>query len=302
MKWTFGSPFGIFNDQKVLATGGQGTVHLVELKRAFAVKKAQLRLDDPRTLEFLIQEGKYAYNLFHKNLLSVLYRYIDGYNAYLVYPLMDAGDVSAIMGRLDRCLTEAEAAFVIREVLDALVYLHSHNVAHRDIKPQNVLTNLKGEIMVADLGLCGDTTKPRVTGVGTPEFLPPELATARQRGPRGFKHDTKVDAWSLGVTLFELSTEHFPIQEQNLNTQYAQIRKSDFMEKCRQVVKTANMELSEECWAFLARCFVHYPQARATAQELRQSDFVKKAKPEDWTKAVRQVTEGKRHFSAALRQ
>ncbi|KAH7701954.1 Pkinase-domain-containing protein, partial [Aphelenchoides avenae] len=226
-----------------------------------------------------------------QNLLSVLYRYFDGGIAYLVYPLMDAGDIQAIMGRLNRRFTEAEAAYVIREILDALVYLHGNDVAHRDIKPQNVLSNLAGDIMVADLGLCGDMTKPRVTGVGTPEYMSPEMATARQRGrKRGFKHDAKVDAWSVGVTLFELVTEEFPVQAGNLNTQYADIRNKDFMRECRHVVKAADISLSEECWAFLARCFVHEPQDRATAQELRQSDFVKKANSEDWKNAVRQVT------------
>lgn len=57
-----------------------------------------------------------------------------------------------------------------------------------------------------------------MTGVGTPEYMSPEMATARQRGrKRGFKHDAKVDAWSVGVTLFELVTEEFPVQAGNLN-------------------------------------------------------------------------------------
>lgn len=90
-----------------------------------------------------------------------MYRYIDGDNAYLVSPLMEAGDVADIMERLDRHLTEEEAAHVIREVLDALIYIHIKNVAHRDMKPQNVLSKLDGEIKVADFGLCGDMTKPR---------------------------------------------------------------------------------------------------------------------------------------------
>ncbi|KAH7713353.1 hypothetical protein AAVH_19308 [Aphelenchoides avenae] len=160
MKWTFGSPFGIFKDKEVLGEGGQGKVHLVELTRTFAVKKAD-DITRANTLACTLLEGKYSYGLVHKNLLSTLYRYFDGVNAYLVYPLMDAGDVSTIMERLNRCLTKAEAAFILREVLDALVYLHRRNVAHRDIKPQNVLSNLLGHIKLADLGLCGDMTKKR---------------------------------------------------------------------------------------------------------------------------------------------
>lgn len=56
------------------------------------------------------------------------------------------------------------------------------------------------------------------TGVGTPEYMSPEQATAHQRGAkRGFEHDIKVDIWSVGATLFELVTDQYPIYEAKLN-------------------------------------------------------------------------------------
>lgn len=66
------------------------------------------------------------------------------------------------------------------------------------------------------------------------------------------------------------------------------------MQKCRDVAQDANIKLSKECWAFLKLCLVRDPKGRATAQELRHSDFVKKASPDAWKKAVRQVPRGKR--------
>lgn len=114
--------------------------------------------------------------------------------------LMDAGCLTEILGP-DIDFPETHIAYVCKNVLTALSYLHRNNKLHRDIKSDNVLMNTKGEIKLADFGFAVGLTQEenrRKSVVGTPFWMAPELI-------RGAAYDGSVDIWSLGITALEMA-------------------------------------------------------------------------------------------------
>lgn len=93
---------------------------------------------------------------------------------------------------------ELETSKYARDIINALVYLHSKNppVLHRDIKPENILIN-KDQLKIADFGWSNFKTDIRNTYCGTADYLSPEMIL-------GINHNEKTDIWSLGVLLYEL--------------------------------------------------------------------------------------------------
>jgi serine/threonine protein kinase len=79
--------------------------------------------------------------------------------------------------------------------------MHAANRIHRDIKSDNILLSLKGDVKLADFGYCAQLTEEstkRNSVVGTPYWMAPELI-------RGQDYDTKVDVWSLGIAAIEMA-------------------------------------------------------------------------------------------------
>lgn len=111
----------------------------------------------------------------------------------------------------ERCI-----AFILRQVLKALVYLHSQGRLHRDIKAANILLSSRGDVKVSDFGvsaqLSGTVGYKRRTFVGSPLWMAPEVIEQSPDAgpPRGGApsddggYDTSADIWSLGVTAIEV--------------------------------------------------------------------------------------------------
>jgi serine/threonine-protein kinase OSR1/STK39 len=161
----------------------------------------------------------------HPNVLDLYCCFVVGSELWLVMPLMDKGSCYYAM----RCLrkgniisegqgfAEDVITLILHELLHGLVYIHSNQQIHRDIKAGNILINSDGRIAIADFGVAGWTHSSagaggatgaseggRRTFVGTPCWMAPEVM--EQQGT----YNEKADIWSVGITALELAKGSAP--------------------------------------------------------------------------------------------
>eukprot|EP01103_Thecamoeba_quadrilineata_P016331 TRINITY_DN5431_c0_g2_i1.p1 TRINITY_DN5431_c0_g2~~TRINITY_DN5431_c0_g2_i1.p1 ORF type:complete len:656 (+),score=98.18 TRINITY_DN5431_c0_g2_i1:41-1969(+) len=100
-------------------------------------------------------------------------------------------------------LKEPMIAYITREILKGLTYLHKKCQIHRDLKSESILVNFNGDIKIADLDLCEDLMTPkeddRVYLLNPRLYIPPEMLLLQP-------YSTKVDIWSLGCVVFHMTT------------------------------------------------------------------------------------------------
>ncbi|XP_061405925.1 mitogen-activated protein kinase kinase kinase kinase 2-like isoform X1 [Lethenteron reissneri] len=107
-------------------------------------------------------------------------------------------------------LAERQIAFVCRETIKGLAYLHSKNKIHRDIKGANILLTESGDVKLADFGVSAQLTATlakRKSFIGTPYWMAPEVAAVERKGGYG----RQCDVWALGITAIELAETQPPL-------------------------------------------------------------------------------------------
>ncbi|XP_031115890.1 serine/threonine-protein kinase BLUS1-like isoform X1 [Ipomoea triloba] len=150
----------------------------------------------------------------HPNLLRAHCSFTTGHNLWVVMPYMAGGSCLHIMkSAFPEGFEEPVIATLLREVLKALVYLHSHGHIHRDVKAGNILVDTNGAVKLADFGVSacmfdtGDRQRSRNTFVGTPCWMAPEVMQQLHG------YDFKADIWSFGITALELAHGHAPFSK-----------------------------------------------------------------------------------------
>jgi len=129
-------------------------------------------------------------------------------NLYLVMELATGGELfDTILQRGH--LSEREASRIIREVTEAVDYLHSKMIVHRDLKPENLLlanSDIDSPVKLADFGLSrvlDDEEAILITDCGTPNYVAPEVLLGEGYG-------MEVDVWSIGVIAYILLCGYAP--------------------------------------------------------------------------------------------
>merc|ERR1719330_1475715 len=137
----------------------------------------------------------------HPNIVRMHYYFEDATRVHCLLEYADKGHLFAFLRQFPNGLPEPKAAPLFADSAHGLAYLHGLGIAHRDVKPENIL--LFGEeprAKIGDLGWCValSTERPdRQTFCGTMDYLSPEMWS-------GEPHDTAVDLWALGVLLYEM--------------------------------------------------------------------------------------------------
>lgn len=183
---------------------GQGT--FAKVKRAteratgkeFAVKIIN-KSAMAENRENIMTEITILKNVHHPNIINLHHVFENRHKIYLVMELLEGGELFDLIVKRG-CLTEAETSKVMRQVIQAVAYLHMKRICHRDLKPENILLGRKGDIetvRITDFGLSKISDHMLHTACGTPSYVAPEILTDDAYG-------FEVDMWSCGVILYVL--------------------------------------------------------------------------------------------------
>jgi serine/threonine-protein kinase len=194
---------GRYSLERELGRGGMGVVYLareVRLDRPVAIKLLPPAMAaDPKLRERFLKEARTAAKLSHPNVIPIhAVEEVEGGRFVFIAMAFVEGETLTERVRSRGPLPPSEAARVLRDVAWALAYAHGQGVIHRDVKPDNILLEATGRVLVADFGIAGIVGGAGVgalTGgevIGTPEFMSPEQAL-------GEAIDARSDLYSLGI-------------------------------------------------------------------------------------------------------
>lgn len=144
----------------------------------------------------------------HPNIVGFVESFVYKDELFMIIELMSGGALTGyVTGKVS--WDEPQIAYVCKCMLSGLAYMHSVHRLHRDIKSDNVLVDMNGNIKLGDFGFAVNLTQDqrnRTSIVGTPYWMAPELI-------QGKKYDGKIDVWSTGITAIEMAEGEPPLLE-----------------------------------------------------------------------------------------
>ncbi|XP_028934283.1 serine/threonine-protein kinase PAK 6 [Ornithorhynchus anatinus] len=258
-----GDPRLLLESYVKIGEGSTGVVCLARERqsgRQVAVKMMDLRRQQRR--ELLFNEVVIMRDYQHLNVVEMYKSFLVGEELWVLMEFLQGGALTDIVSQIR--LNEEQIATVCESVLQALAYLHSQGVIHRDIKSDSILLTLDGRVKLSDFGFCAQISKDvpkRKSLVGTPYWMAPEVIS---RTP----YTTEVDIWSLGIMVIEMVDGEPPYFSDSPVQAMKRLRDSP-PPKMRNAHK-ASPVLRD----FLERMLTRDPQQRATAQELLDHPFL----------------------------
>ena len=209
----------------------------------------------------------------HPNIISLEDIIHTPEHLYIVLELAEGGELKKMVGREE--MNESLAKTYFRQIAEAIDYLHSRQICHRDLKLENILICSEDQnnpiIKISDMGLSkfADQTMLK-TFCGTHSYLAPEvLDAARSLGTQ--KYTVQVDCWALGVILYELLFGKKPFSEDR-NTKLSlseQIKTADYVFPPKaELISSAGLDLVQ-------KLLIVEPSRRLSSRDLLHHAWLK---------------------------
>ncbi|XP_059615619.1 serine/threonine-protein kinase mig-15 isoform X3 [Phlebotomus argentipes] len=213
-------PAGIFELIEVVGNGTYGQVYKgrhTKTGQLAAIKVMDVTEEEEQEIKLEINVLKKYSN--HRNIATYYGAFIKKSPAgkddqlWLVMEYCGAGSVTDLVkSTKGQSLKEEWIAYICREILRGLSYLHTNKVIHRDIKGQNVLLTDNAEVKLVDFGVSAQldrTIGRRNTFIGTPYWMAPEVIACDENPDATY--DNRSDLWSLGITALEMAESQPPL-------------------------------------------------------------------------------------------
>ncbi|KAL6054168.1 Serine/threonine-protein kinase 4 [Balamuthia mandrillaris] len=270
MDITEGDPEEIFDMLDKIGEGSYGIVCKCKRKsdgKLFAIKLIELEGEDDTAIRKEIDILKAC-----DSDLVVRYGgcYKKGSTLLIAMEFCDGGSVQDLLRIAKLKMTEEQIACICGQILEGLVYLHSHHIMHRDIKSGNILLTQSGAAKLADFGVSArlqSTFQKRATVIGSPYWMAPEIIAKSNEG-----YDSRADIWSLGITAIEMADgvpPRYDIHFARVIFIIPQREPPTFKEEDK---------WSSEFRDFTSKCLQKDCTKRPTAKELLQHPFIKKGR------------------------
>ena len=196
--------------QDELGRGGMALVYQAlerELGREVAVKVLPFALAfDAEFVERFQREARTAAQLEHPNIIPIYRVGRSGRVIYFVMKFLRGGSLGGLLQKRGR-LSAPEIRRLLVDCASALAYAHQRGIVHRDMKPDNVMFDEFGQVLLTDFGIAKAMSGGRLTGtgmsIGTPHYMSPEQARAQAI-------DGRSDIYSLGVVAYQCLTGQVP--------------------------------------------------------------------------------------------
>ncbi|XP_077949978.1 serine/threonine-protein kinase PAK 6 isoform X1 [Gasterosteus aculeatus] len=194
-----GDPRNTLENFVKIGEGSTGVVCIARERssgRQVAVKMMDVRRQQRR--ELLFNEVVIMREYRHHNVVEMFGSALVEEELWVIMEYLQGGALTHIVSKTR--LEEEQTATVCHSVLEALSYLHSQGVVHRDIKSDSILLSVDGTIKLSDFGFCAQISREvpkRRSLVGTPYWMAPEVISKTPYG-------TEVDIWSLGIMVVEM--------------------------------------------------------------------------------------------------
>lgn len=185
-----------------LGKGGFSSVYLCQSPKYhqyFAVKRSKIHRLTEDEYNFLV-------TLNHPNIIRLYDSFHDEFAQYLVMEYCPNGTMKE-----NGNLPYDKFVYYSKQVLEAIAFCHSNNVAHRDIKPDNIFLDRYNHVKLADFGMakCFNINTKSSEKCGSLLYLSPEMLQNREICP------FKADIWALGITFFYMATGQYPFPHSN---------------------------------------------------------------------------------------
>jgi len=230
------------------------------VKELVAVKRIPINSNE----DVCISEVACLVALVNPNIVQFKVAYRLPQELWIVMEFMEGGTLSHAVQVHSFC--EEHIAYVLQQVTNGLEFIHSNGFAHRDIKYNNIMININGNIKIIDFGLCADVSKTsKHQLVGTIHWMAPEVILR-------IPHNTKCDIWSLGILAIEMYLKTVPFSSSRILSMFKTV--------CGETIEyldTSKVVICEGAHDFIKDCLIYDPEKRASAADLQKNPFIANA-------------------------
>ena len=276
---------------ELLGEGAFGKIYLTSKKgelKKYATKVIELtKYNNPNAIRYLNNEIYILKDINHHNIIKFIEKHQDSINVYIVTELCNGGTLFENLMKYKKenktVFTEEIVQYIMKQIVEAIKYLHNKKIVHRNINLKNIMLNyddendkiynniMKGKIKVIDLGFSRYLKKGNLAKsiLGIPLTMSPIILNKLNKQPnyKDIGYDEKEEIWSLGCICYELLLGYNPFESDNMNELLEKVNKGDYF---------VPVTLSKEAVSFL-NCMLQFdPNNRLSADKLYNHKFLRK--------------------------